>query len=207
MTRYGLPPPPPAARRQPQRPTWLTRSWCPLTGCPLPQWVEEYEPTKADTYRKQTTLPGESEESQIDILDTAGQEDYAAIRDGYIRSGEGFLCVFSLTDRSSFDEAKSFRDQILRVHDSQAKPMLLLGNKKDLEDQREVPASEAQQLAASWGIPYRETSAKTDADGVGNAFVSLAQLVAEQKNAAGAGAAKKKSPRSKGKRGKKCVIL
>ena len=39
---------------------------------------------------------------QIDILDTAGQEDYAAIRDNYFRSGEGFLCVFSITDGDSF---------------------------------------------------------------------------------------------------------
>ncbi len=39
---------------------------------------------------------------QIDILDTAGQEDYAAIRDNYFRSGEGFLCVFSITDTDSF---------------------------------------------------------------------------------------------------------
>ena len=39
---------------------------------------------------------------QIDILDTAGQEDYAAIRDNYFRSGEGFLCVFSITEEDSF---------------------------------------------------------------------------------------------------------
>lgn len=42
------------------------------------QFVEDYEPTKADSYRKKVVLDGE--EVQIDILDTAGQEDYAAIR-------------------------------------------------------------------------------------------------------------------------------
>ena len=48
----------------------------------------------------QVVLDGE--EVQIDILDTAGQEDYAAIRDNYFRAGEGFLCVFSITENESF---------------------------------------------------------------------------------------------------------
>jgi Ras-related protein Ral-A len=64
------------------------------------EFVEDYEPTKADSYRKKVVLDGE--EVQIDILDTAGQEDYAAIRDNYFRSGEGFLCVFSITEEESF---------------------------------------------------------------------------------------------------------
>ncbi|RCH82798.1 hypothetical protein CU097_007453, partial [Rhizopus azygosporus] len=49
-------------------------------------FVEEYDPTKADSYRKKVVLDGQ--ECQIDILDTAGQEEYAAIRDNYYRSGE-----------------------------------------------------------------------------------------------------------------------
>ena len=71
------------------------------------QFVEDYEPTKADSYRKKVMLDGE--EVQIDILDTAGQEDYAAIRDNYFRSGEGFLCVFSITDDDSFQATQEFR--------------------------------------------------------------------------------------------------
>lgn len=51
----------------------------------------------------------DGEEVQIDILDTAGQEDYAAIRDNYFRSGEGFLCVFSITDDESFQASQEFR--------------------------------------------------------------------------------------------------
>ena len=78
---------------------------CPHSQRPSPpphctQFVEDYEPTKADSYRKKVVLDGE--EVQIDILDTAGQEDYAAIRDNYFRSGEGFLLVFSITEHESF---------------------------------------------------------------------------------------------------------
>ena len=69
--------------------------------------MEDYEPTKADSYRKKVVLDGE--EVQIDILDTAGQEDYAAIRDNYFRSGEGFLCVFSITEMESFQATAEFR--------------------------------------------------------------------------------------------------
>eukprot|EP00122_Pirum_gemmata_P019511 Pgem_evm1s18265 len=61
------------------------------------EFVKDYEPTKADSYRKPNfNLDGE--DVGIDILDTAGQEDYAAIRDNYYRSGEGFFCVFSLLE-------------------------------------------------------------------------------------------------------------
>ncbi|XP_074071078.1 ras-related protein Ral-B isoform X2 [Macrotis lagotis] len=70
------------------------------------EFVEDYEPTKADSYRKKVVLDGE--EVQIDILDTAGQEDYAAIRDNYFRSGEGFLLVFSITEHESFTATAEF---------------------------------------------------------------------------------------------------
>lgn len=73
--------------------------------------MEDYEPTKADSYRKKVVLDGE--EVQIDILDTAGQEDYAAIRDNYFRSGEGFLLVFSITESESFSATSEFRCDVL----------------------------------------------------------------------------------------------
>lgn len=97
------------------------------------EFVEDYEPTKADSYRKkvriwwsffQSTISKlffnfqvvlDGEEVQIDILDTAGQEDYAAIRDNYFRSGEGFLCVFSITDDESFQATQEFRWVFWRI--------------------------------------------------------------------------------------------
>jgi small GTP-binding protein len=51
----------------------------------------------------------DGEEIQVDILDTAGQEDYAAIRDNYFRSGEGFLSVFSITEETSINACKEMR--------------------------------------------------------------------------------------------------
>jgi Ras-related protein Ral-A len=129
----------------------------------------------------------DNEEVQIDILDTAGQEDYAAIRDNYFRSGEGFLCVFSITEHESFAAANEFRfvwltihysislfiifesifvillirEQILRVKGDDNIPFLLVGNKADLDERRRVTLEEAQRLADMWKVPYVETSAKT----------------------------------------------
>lgn len=121
--------------------------------------MEDYEPTKADSYRKKVQLDGE--EVQIDILDTAGQEDYAAIRDNYFRSGEGFLLVFSITESESFAVLDEFREQILRVKNAEDVPLILIGNKSDLEDRRSVRREEAADKASKWGKPYIETSAKT----------------------------------------------
>ncbi|KAH9644941.1 hypothetical protein HF086_010149 [Spodoptera exigua] len=123
------------------------------------EFVEDYEPTKADSYRKKVVLDGE--EVQIDILDTAGQEDYAAIRDNYFRSGEGFLCVFSITEPESFDATQEFREQILRVKNDENIPFLLVGNKSDLADKRRVPLDSCRERAQHWQVPYVETSAKT----------------------------------------------
>jgi Ras-related protein R-Ras2 len=71
-------------------------------------------------------------------LDTAGQEEFSAMREQYMRSGEGFLLVFSLTDRNSFEEIYKFHKQILRVKDRDEFPMMLVANKCDLEHQRVV---------------------------------------------------------------------
>ncbi|UXI16133.1 hypothetical protein NH340_JMT02076 [Sarcoptes scabiei] len=125
------------------------------------EFVEDYEPTKADSYRKKVQL--DDDEVHIDILDTAGQEDYAAIRDNYFRSGEGFLCVFSLTEMESFDAIHEFREQILRVKNDEKVPFILVANKSDLDEkQRRVSISKAQELADQWSVPFYQTSAKTN---------------------------------------------
>lgn len=74
----------------------------------------------------------------LDVLDTAGQEEYSAMREQYMRTGEGFLLVYSITSRQSFDEITTFQQQILRVKDKDYFPMVVVGNKCDLEGEREV---------------------------------------------------------------------
>lgn len=143
------------------------------------EFVEDYEPTKADSYRKKVNLDGQ--EVQIDILDTAGQEDYAAIRDNYFRSGEGFLCVFSITELESLQSAHELREQILRVKNDDNIPFLLVGNKADLTERRIVSEESACEQARQWQVPYIETSAKTRHN-VTNIFIELLRVIQERRS-------------------------
>lgn len=72
------------------------------------------------------------------MLDTAGQEEYSAMREQYMRTGEGFLLVYSITSKESFEEVLQFQQQILRVKDKDYFPIILVGNKCDLESERKV---------------------------------------------------------------------
>jgi small GTP-binding protein len=89
-----------------------------------------------DSYRKQCVI--DDEVALLDVLDTAGQEEYSAMREQYMRTGEGFLLVYSITSKQSFDEITTFQQQILRVKDKDYFPMVVVGNKCDLEGEREV---------------------------------------------------------------------
>lgn len=80
----------------------------------------------------------DDEVALLDVLDTAGQEEYSAMREQYMRTGEGFLLVYSITSKQSFDEITTFQQQILRVKDKDYFPMVVVGNKCDLESEREV---------------------------------------------------------------------
>jgi GTPase KRas protein len=80
----------------------------------------------------------DDEVALLDVLDTAGQEEYSAMREQYMRTGEGFLLVYSITSRSSFEEISTFQQQILRVKDRDSYPIIVVANKADLEHERHV---------------------------------------------------------------------
>lgn len=137
-------------------------------------FVTDYDPTIEDSYTKQCVI--DDVPAKLDILDTAGQEEFSAMREQYMRSGEGFLLVFAVTDHPSFEEIFKFHRQILRVKDRDEFPMLMVGNKADLEHQRSVSVTEAQQLAQQLRIPYIECSAKVRMN-VDQAFYELVRIV------------------------------
>ncbi|RCH99033.1 Ras GTPase [Rhizopus stolonifer] len=121
-------------------------------------FVDVYDPTIEDSYRKRCAI--DSEKASLEILDTSGQDEYSALREQYMRNGEGFMLVYSVTSRSSFEEIKSFRQQISRVKDRESFPMILVGNKCDLKLSRQVMTQEGKDLAKSFGCRFIETSAK-----------------------------------------------
>ncbi|KAK2154149.1 hypothetical protein LSH36_275g03001 [Paralvinella palmiformis] len=169
------------------------------TSCIGPQitiiFVEEYDPTIEDSYRKQVVIDGET--CLLDILDTAGQEEYSAMRDQYMRTGEGFLCVFAVNNSRSFEDINQYREQIKRVKDADEVPMVLVGNKVDLPT-RTVETRQGKLLSDSYGIPYVESSAKTR-QGVDDAFYTLVREIRKYKDKKGKNQNKKKK--------KKCVLV
>ncbi|KAK4099338.1 ras-domain-containing protein [Parathielavia hyrcaniae] len=137
-------------------------------------FVDEYDPTIEDSYRKQCIV--DDEVALLDVLDTAGQEEYSAMREQYMRTGEGFLLVYSITSRESFEEIRTFQQQILRVKDKDVFPMVVVGNKLDLAHERKVSVEEGQMLAEEFKCKFLETSAKTNTN-VEQAFYEVVRAI------------------------------
>ncbi|KYQ91426.1 Ras GTPase domain-containing protein [Tieghemostelium lacteum] len=97
----------------------------------------------------------------LDILDTAGCEEFSAMRSHYNRTAHALVIIYSITSRNSFNNCMSYYDNALRDKDTDYIPAILVGNKCDLESEREVLFSEGQELARKNGFAFFETSAKT----------------------------------------------
>ncbi|CAH3105596.1 unnamed protein product [Porites lobata] len=148
------------------------------------QFVEKYDPTIEDFYRKEIDV--DNSPSILEILDTAGTEQFASMRDLYIKNGQGFLLIYSLLNRQTFNDLKAIKDQILRVKNMDTVPMILVGNKSDMFDEREVSANEAKLLAEEWGCPHFETSAKTSSN-VDEMFSEIVRQMKTRQKESGSG--------------------
>lgn len=122
-------------------------------------FAEKYDPTIEDFYRKEIEV--DNTPSILEILDTAGTEQFASMRDLYIKNGQGFILVYSLVNAQSFHDIRPMREQICRLKGTDRVPIVLVGNKVDLESEREVRTNEGATLASEWGCPFFETSAKS----------------------------------------------
>lgn len=136
----------------------------------------------------------------LEVLDTAGQEEYTALRDQWIRDGEGFVLVYSISSRSSFSRIKRFHQQIYRVKESTGQPsypgspapapgrtvnvpIMLVGNKCDRVTEREVSTQEGSALARELGCEFVEASAKNRTN-VEKAFYDVVKIIRRQNAAA-----------------------
>ena len=137
----------------------------------------------------------------LEVLDTAGQEEYTALRDQWIRDGEGFVLVYSIASRSSFSRIQRFHHQIQRVKEASAGspsypgsplaavggapgsvPIMLVGNKADRVTEREVSTQEGHALARELGCDFVEASAKNCIN-VEKAFYDVVRLLRRQRQA------------------------
>jgi GTPase KRas protein len=82
------------------------------------------------------------------------------MQDQWMREGKGFLLVYTITNRATFEELNNLYEKILRSKEGHKVPIVICGNKCDLESQRDVPKEDGEALAGQWGCPFYETSAK-----------------------------------------------
>ena len=138
-------------------------------------YVESYDPTIEDSYRKQIEVDGRACGSRDFRYSRVAQ--FTAMRELYIKSGKGFLLVYSVTDENSLKELLALREQVLRIKDSDYVPMVLVGNKCDLEDDRVLSIEDGVKVSQDWGlVPFYETSAmyKTNVD---EAFIDVVRQI------------------------------
>ena len=170
------------------------------------QFCEEYDPTIEDSHRKQVEIDGEV--NMLEIFDTAGQEELSALRDQALRVAEGFLLVFAITEESSFKQVVDLHGSITRAKDSNNVPIVLVGNKSDLQDERTVEAETIEELYTRLNIPYFEASAK-NCENVEESFFELVRIMRAARNTSKSGGtgAKSTSEKKKTAKGQGCGSL
>ena len=120
----------------------------------------------------------DGEQIKLNVWDTAGQERYRSVSKSYFRSTCGALLVFSIEDQETFSHVEQWLDDV-QTYALPNAAILLIGNKCDLEDARQVTSDEAIELAKRHNIEYIETSAMNDTNVI-DAFQRLAKTINER---------------------------
>ena len=138
----------------------------------------EHDTTIEDQYKINTTI--DEHNCRLEILDTAGQDDYQSMLDTWINFAEGFVLVYSIDDRESFESLKDKYDRVVKNKSDDVSSVIIVGNKCDLEDKRKVTKEEGESYAKSKGVDFMEVSALKTIN-VKETFVKLAHNLLEKK--------------------------
>ncbi|XP_028922529.1 ras-like protein family member 12 isoform X2 [Ornithorhynchus anatinus] len=139
------------------------------------RFISEYDPDLEDTYTSEETVDGQP--VLLKVMDTADQ-DVPVSCERYLSWAHAFLVVYGIDDKGSFEGCRGYLDIIAR-HAKEARrrprPVLLLGNKLDLEQYRQVTKSEGASLASRFGCPFFEVSACLEFEAVQRVFHQAAR--------------------------------
>lgn len=161
---------------------------------------EIYDPSICDLFRK-TLILNNGEVVTLDILDTAGQEEYRSMRASWVENADGFLLVYDMTKKGTLDVDAFLFIRLIRSVEDPANPcpILLVGTKLDLVNQQQVSLDKADEFSKKMGlIGHVQTSAKT-ATNVEDPFFKIARKMSEK--TCNQPSAKRRQFRSK------CIIL
>lgn len=103
------------------------------------------------------------------------------MREQYMRGGEGFILVYTVTEKRSFEELRRFKEMIDRVRNYESVPLVIAGNKCDLERKRQVQTREGDAMAKEFGCPFYETSAALRHN-VDEVFYEIVRCIRKKEN-------------------------
>ncbi|XP_063278529.1 GTP-binding protein Di-Ras2 [Prinia subflava] len=166
---------------------------------------ESYIPTIEDTYRQ--VISCDKSICTLQITDTTGSHQFPAMQRLSISKGHAFILVYSITSRQSLEELKPIYEQICQIKgDIENIPIMLVGNKNDENQNREVENSEGEAMAKKWKCAFMETSAKTNHN-VKELFQELLNLEKRRTVSLQIDGKKSKQQKRKEKLKGKCVVM
>lgn len=148
-------------------------------SCLLLRFVEDkFNPSFITTIGidfKIRTIEVDGAKIKLQVWDTAGQERFRTITTAYYRGASGIIIVYDVTDERTFENVRNWY-QAVNQHASEDAQLFLVGNKNDNTDLRAVSYEQGEALAKEWGVPFLETSAKTN-ENVEELFLKLAKII------------------------------
>uniref|UniRef100_A0A3B3DQ31 small monomeric GTPase n=1 Tax=Oryzias melastigma TaxID=30732 RepID=A0A3B3DQ31_ORYME len=129
---------------------------------------------------KVKTIYRNNKRVKLQIWDTAGQERYRTITTAYYRGAMGFLLMYDITSQESFCAVQDWATQI-KTYSWDSAQVVLVGNKLDLEEDRQVPTQDGQRIATELGFQFFEASAKDNIN-VKQVFDRLVDVICEKMN-------------------------
>lgn len=165
------------------------------------RFEDDYEPTIEDSFRKQIIVDDKYE--IINVVDTAGQEEYKSLQSGWIEKGDGFIIVYSIIDENTFYEVEELVDSISRMRENLNIPIIIVGNKVDLQNERKVSYQKGKKLGETFEVPFFETSAKEKI----NDYEIFFQIVREINKYRSKERRRESISKPKLKKNKKCCII
>ncbi|OKL61960.1 GTP-binding protein rhb1 [Talaromyces atroroseus] len=124
-------------------------------------FVESYYPTIENTFSR--IIKHKGQDFATEIVDTAGQDEYSILNSKHFIGIHGYVIVYSVASRQSFEMVTVIRDKILNHLGADWVPLVIVGNKSDLNaDQRQVQLEEGQQLSQQFNCGFTEASARLD---------------------------------------------
>ncbi|CAI6333332.1 unnamed protein product [Periconia digitata] len=143
-------------------------------------FVESYYPTIENTFSK--VIRYKNQDFATEIIDTAGQDEYSILNSKHFIGIHGYIIVYSVASKQSFEMARVIRDKILNHLATEFVPLTIVGNKSDLRpEQRQVTAEEGKALAEELKCAWTEASARYD-ENVQKAFELMIGEVEKSQN-------------------------